>query len=56
MSIHTHVLRLSFTALFALTLNAGLLTLLIGIPIVNCGPGGKTGDEDTLKETIASLN
>ena len=28
----------------------------IGIPIVNCGPGGKSGDEDSLKETIASLD
>ena len=28
----------------------------IGIPIINCGPGGKSGDEDSLKETIASLD
>ncbi len=27
----------------------------IGIPIINCGPGGKSGDEDTLKESIDSL-
>lgn len=27
----------------------------IGIPIVNCGPGGKSEDEDTVKETIDSL-
>jgi sugar phosphate isomerase/epimerase len=27
----------------------------IGIPIVNCGPGGKTGDEDSLKQSIDSL-
>jgi sugar phosphate isomerase/epimerase len=27
----------------------------IGIPIINCGPGGKTGDEDSLKATIDSL-
>ncbi len=29
--------------------------LAIGIPIINCGPGGKSGDEDSLKERIASL-
>ena len=28
----------------------------IGIPVVNCGPGGKTGDEETLKASIESLN
>ena len=28
----------------------------IGIPIVNCGPGGKSDDEETLKTTIDSLN
>jgi sugar phosphate isomerase/epimerase len=28
----------------------------IGIPVVNCGPGGKSDDEDTLKASIASLN
>ena len=28
----------------------------IGIPVVNCGPGGKTDDEETLKASIASLN
>jgi sugar phosphate isomerase/epimerase len=27
----------------------------IGIPIVNCGPGGKTDDEATLQESIDSL-
>jgi sugar phosphate isomerase/epimerase len=27
----------------------------IGIPIVNCGPGGKTGDEESLQQSIASL-
>ncbi len=27
----------------------------IGIPIINCGPGGKTGDEESLQETIDSL-
>lgn len=27
----------------------------IGIPIVNCGPGGTTGDEDSLKRSIDSL-
>ena len=27
----------------------------IGIPIVNCGPGGKSGDELTLQESIDSL-
>jgi len=25
------------------------------IPIVNCGPGGKTGDEESLQQTIDSL-
>ncbi|MEN6303209.1 MAG: sugar phosphate isomerase/epimerase family protein, partial [Armatimonadia bacterium] len=28
----------------------------IGIPIVNCGPGGKSDDEEMLKATIESLN
>jgi sugar phosphate isomerase/epimerase len=28
----------------------------IGIPIVNCGPGGVSNDEETLKATIESLN
>ncbi|MHB8994088.1 MAG: sugar phosphate isomerase/epimerase family protein [Armatimonadota bacterium] len=28
----------------------------IGIPFVNCGPGGKSDDEETLKTTIDSLN
>lgn len=28
----------------------------IGIPIVNCGPGGKTGDEDSFMQAIDSLN
>jgi sugar phosphate isomerase/epimerase len=27
----------------------------IGIPIVNCGPGGKTGDEATFKQSVDSL-
>lgn len=27
----------------------------IGIPIINCGPGGKTDDPDTLQETIDEL-
>lgn len=27
----------------------------IGIPIVNCGPGGKTDDESTLQQSIESL-
>src|SRR5580704_16305605 len=27
----------------------------IGVPIVNCGPGGKSGDEATLQESIDSL-
>jgi sugar phosphate isomerase/epimerase len=27
----------------------------IGIPIVNCGPGGKTGDEESLQAAIDSL-
>lgn len=27
----------------------------IGIPIVNCGPGGKSGDESSLQESINSL-
>ena len=27
----------------------------IGIPIVNCGPGGKTGDEEGLQQSIDSL-
>ncbi|MCP4385647.1 MAG: sugar phosphate isomerase/epimerase [Hyphomicrobiales bacterium] len=27
----------------------------IGAPIVNCGPGGKTGDDESLEETIESL-
>jgi len=27
----------------------------IGIPVVNCGPGGKSGDEATLQESIDSL-
>ncbi len=27
----------------------------IGIPIINCGPGGKSDDEDSLKESIDSL-
>ena len=27
----------------------------IGIPIINCGPGGKTGDEASLRQTIDEL-
>ncbi len=27
----------------------------IGVPIVNCGPGGKTGDEESLQASIDSL-
>lgn len=27
----------------------------IGIPVINCGPGGKSNDEDTLKQSIDSL-
>ncbi len=27
-----------------------------GIPIINCGPGGKTGDEESLKRSLDSLN
>ncbi|MBI4531133.1 MAG: sugar phosphate isomerase/epimerase [Candidatus Latescibacteria bacterium] len=27
----------------------------IGIPIINCGPGGKTGDEESLQQSIDSL-
>ena len=27
----------------------------IGIPIINCGPGGETGDEDSLQATIDEL-
>ena len=26
-----------------------------GIPVINCGPGGKSGDEQSLRELIASL-
>lgn len=28
----------------------------LGIPIVNCGPGGKAGDEESLKRSLESLN
>lgn len=28
----------------------------IGIPIINCGPGGKAGDEESFLQTIDSLN
>lgn len=28
----------------------------LGIPIVNCGPGGKAGDEESVKEVIESLD
>ena len=27
----------------------------IGIPVINCGPGGKTGDESTFQQTIDEL-
>ena len=27
-----------------------------GIPIINCGPGGKSGDEPSLQQSIDSLN
>ncbi|MCC6446472.1 MAG: sugar phosphate isomerase/epimerase [Armatimonadetes bacterium] len=27
----------------------------IGVPIINCGPGGKTGDEESLRQSIDSL-
>jgi sugar phosphate isomerase/epimerase len=27
----------------------------LGIPIVNCGPGGKTGDDESLQQSIESL-
>ena len=27
----------------------------LGIPVVNCGPGGQSGDEDSLRTSIASL-
>ena len=27
----------------------------IGIPIINCGPGGKAGDEDSFQQTVESL-
>ncbi len=27
----------------------------IGIPVVNCGPGGKTGDEESMRRSIDSL-
>jgi sugar phosphate isomerase/epimerase len=27
----------------------------IGIPIVNCGPGGKTGDEETFQQSVDSI-
>src|SRR5438874_3352677 len=27
----------------------------LGIPIINCGPGGKTGDEASLQQSIDSL-
>ncbi len=28
----------------------------LGIPVINCGPGGTSGDEESLKKVIASLN
>jgi sugar phosphate isomerase/epimerase len=27
----------------------------IGIPVINIGPGGKTGDEESLKQSIETL-
>ncbi len=27
-----------------------------GIPVINCGPGGKTGDEDSFKKSVESLS
>jgi sugar phosphate isomerase/epimerase len=27
----------------------------IGVPIINCGPGGKTGDEESFQKTVDSL-
>jgi sugar phosphate isomerase/epimerase len=27
----------------------------LGVPVINCGPGGKTGDEDSLRRSIDSL-
>ncbi len=30
-------------------------TVEIGVPVVNCGPGGKTGDESSLQQSIDSL-
>jgi len=27
----------------------------IGVPIINCGPGGKTGDEESFQRTVESL-
>jgi len=28
----------------------------LGIPVINCGPGGQTDDEESLKQSIESLN
>ena len=28
----------------------------LGVPIINCGPGGKTGDEASLQQSLESLN
>jgi sugar phosphate isomerase/epimerase len=28
---------------------------MLGVPVVNCGPGGKSGDEESLMQSIASL-
>ena len=30
-------------------------TKAIGIPVINCGPGGKSDDEESLQTSIASL-
>ena len=34
---------------------ACMAALALGIPVVNCGPGGVSGDEESLKESIESL-
>ena len=34
---------------------AFLAAQALGIPVVNCGPGGKTGDEESLRASIESL-
>ncbi len=40
---------------FAVMETAFQAAVEIGIPIVNCGPGGKSGDESSLQESINSL-